>query len=102
MPITPKLKSTSVKPNPEEYSVDWGEAIRTPGGGVLATQSALRKARGKNKNPTKQQVAIRLDQEVIAAFRADGPGWQSRMNEVLKDWVALRHHRLTNQVIKRT
>jgi hypothetical protein len=26
----------------------------------------------------------RLDDNVIAAFRAQGPGWQSRMNEVLR------------------
>jgi uncharacterized protein (DUF4415 family) len=49
---------------------------------------ALRKARGKNKNPTKEQVAIRIDPEVLAAFRADGPGWQTRMNIALKEWLS--------------
>lgn len=36
---------------------------------------------------TKEQVAIRVDREVLAAFRAAGPGWQTRMNEALKDWL---------------
>jgi uncharacterized protein (DUF4415 family) len=24
---------------------------------------------------------------VLEAFKATGPGWQTRINEVLKDWV---------------
>lgn len=33
---------------------------------------------------TKQSVTIRLDPDVIAKFKATGKGWQSRVNEVLK------------------
>ena len=36
---------------------------------------------------TKEQVAIRFDRDVIAAFRASGPGWQTRINDALKDWL---------------
>lgn len=32
----------------------------------------------------KRAVSIRLDQDVIDKFKLSGPGWQSRMNEVLK------------------
>ena len=32
----------------------------------------------------KEQIALRVDKEVLAWFRAQGPGWQTRMNEVLK------------------
>jgi len=35
----------------------------------------------------KEQVAIRFDREVLAAFRAGGPGWQTRMNNALRDWL---------------
>jgi len=35
----------------------------------------------------KEQVAIRFDSDVLAAFRADGPGWQTRMNAALRDWL---------------
>lgn len=55
---------------------------------MAATIAELRRVRGKNKAPTKQQIAIRLDPEVLAAFRASGPGWQTRLNAVLKDWLA--------------
>ena len=67
--------------------VDWSRGVVTPGGGVAATIGALRRSRGKNKNATKEQVAIRFDAEVLAAFRAGGPGWQTRMNAALKEWL---------------
>lgn len=35
----------------------------------------------------KEQVAIRFDNDVLAAFRAAGPGWQTRMNAALRDWL---------------
>lgn len=39
----------------------------------------------------KSQISIRLDDEVLDEFRSTGPGWQTRENEALKDW--LRTHR---------
>ena len=40
--------------------------------------------RGPQKAPTKQQVTLRLDRDVVERFRATGPGWQSRINEALR------------------
>ena len=40
--------------------------------------------RGRPPGSAKTQVSLRLDQDVIAAFRAQGPGWQSRMNDALR------------------
>ena len=36
----------------------------------------------------KRAVSIRLDQDVIDKLKASGPGWQSRINELLKRSVA--------------
>lgn len=47
--------------------------------------------RGAQKAATKVATTIRLSPEVSAAFRASGPGWQTRIDEALKDW--LRTHR---------
>ena len=69
-------------------AVDWSKGTVTRGGGVAETIASLRRTRGPNKTPTKEQVAIRLDREVVGAFRAGGPGWQTRMNAALKDWLA--------------
>jgi len=46
--------------------------------------------RGPQKAPTKTRVSIRLSPEVVSAFKADGLGWQSRIDAVLKEWVAAR------------
>jgi uncharacterized protein (DUF4415 family) len=40
--------------------------------------------RGPQKAPTKRQVSIRLDSEVLEHFKRSGPGWQTRINAVLK------------------
>ncbi|MFD2429831.1 BrnA antitoxin family protein [Sphingobium scionense] len=37
----------------------------------------------------KQQVTLRLDQAVLDAFRATGPGWQSRINAQLRKALGL-------------
>ena len=39
--------------------------------------------RPRKKNP-KVPVSIRLDPDVVAKFKATGPGWQSRINEALR------------------
>jgi uncharacterized protein (DUF4415 family) len=37
----------------------------------------------------KRQVTLRLDPDVVDAFREGGPGWQSRMNAALRSAVGL-------------
>ena len=37
---------------------------------------------------TKQAISIRLSPEVISYFKATGKGWQTRMDEVLKNYVS--------------
>ena len=71
-----------------ERTIDWSKGVVTRGGGVAATIAAIKRARGPGKKPPKEQVAIRLDPEVLAAFRAGGAGWQTRVNAALKDWLA--------------
>lgn len=50
---------------------------------------AFPKTRGAQKAPKKIPVSIRLSQDVVARFKAGGPGWQSRIDEVLKKAVGL-------------
>lgn len=51
----------------------------------------IRKAQGTLTNPgrpisenPKKQVTLRLDPDVLEAFRATGKGWQSRINAELR------------------
>jgi uncharacterized protein (DUF4415 family) len=51
-------------------------------------KATVKRGRGRPvaevKRPT---LNMRVDAEVLEAFKATGPGWQTRINEVLKDWV---------------
>lgn len=47
----------------------------------------VRRGRPKAASP-KAQVTLRLDAEVLDGLRATGPGWQSRVNSALKQWLA--------------
>ena len=45
-------------------------------------------ARGRPKSSTTNKpITVRYDADVIAAFRATGKGWQTRMNQALKEWL---------------
>ncbi len=44
-----------------------------------------RRLRGRPRvKARKHLVSLRLDPDVVEGFRATGPGWQSRINEVLR------------------
>ena len=44
--------------------------------------------RGRPKaGKTKLALTVRYDPEVIDAFKATGQGWQTRMNDALKEWL---------------
>ena len=75
---------------PETMPEDWDNAFVTRSADELREAVASRRARGPNKLPIKEQVAIRFSPEVLAYFRATGAGWQTRMDEVLREYVA-RH-----------
>jgi uncharacterized protein (DUF4415 family) len=46
-----------------------------------------RRVRGVQKRPTKVPVSIRLSPEVIDYFKSRGKGWQTRVDEVLQEFV---------------
>jgi uncharacterized protein (DUF4415 family) len=51
---------------------------------VEVIRNRRRGERGPQKAPTKKQVTLRLDKDVVERFRATGPGWQVRINEALR------------------
>lgn len=44
---------------------------------------AARRA-GRPVGSDKERITIRLDNDVLARFRATGPGWQTRINDALR------------------
>jgi len=86
--IAAARKAATTDPSKESPKVDWSKGTVTSGGGVASTLAGLRRTRGPSKRPAKEQVAIRLDPDVVGALRASGPGWQTRVNAALKEWLA--------------
>ncbi len=43
--------------------------------------------RGEFYRPVKEQITLRLDKDVIAWFKAGGEGYQTRINEALREYV---------------
>lgn len=49
----------------------------------------LLKPRGRPKAAvTKTHVSLRIDAEILEAFKATGPGWQTRINKALREWLS--------------
>lgn len=56
----------------------WAEAAAAYRGGVLVRRGRPKKAQ------TKLHVSLRLDPDVVASFKASGPGWQEWINDALR------------------
>ncbi len=50
-------------------------------------KTLIRRGRPKVAAP-KRQVSIRLDPDIIEKLKASGPGWQTRVNDILRKAVA--------------
>ena len=46
-----------------------------------------RRTRGRQKAPRKVVTTIRLDADVVEYFKAQGRGWQTRINEKLREVI---------------
>lgn len=53
-------------------------------------QSIRREGVRVGKTGKKVAVRLQLDADVVAAFKAEGEGWQTRINDTLKKAVARR------------
>jgi uncharacterized protein (DUF4415 family) len=48
------------------------------------------RTRGPQKAPTKVPTTIRFDADTLAALKATGSGWQTRVNDAMREWVRAR------------
>jgi uncharacterized protein (DUF4415 family) len=46
----------------------------------------VRRGRPKIASP-KRALTVRYDADIVETFKATGPGWQTRMNDALRDWL---------------
>lgn len=85
----------SRKPMADPENPEWtaDDVARSKGPGSLpahvlaAFPKTAARVRGPQKSETKVPVSIRLDRSVVDYFKAQGPGWQSRINEALAGMI---------------
>lgn len=67
-----RLKSEDARPTREHPEAELRHIVR----GVVR--------RGLQPVPAKASISLRVDQDVLDWFKAQGPGYQTRMNSVLR------------------
>jgi uncharacterized protein (DUF4415 family) len=87
----PNAEKTS-RDNPEWTAATFAKA--RPAKEVLPkifgarTAAAMLKPRGRPKSPdSKVAISLRLPPDTLARWKATGPGWQTRMADVLRESV---------------
>ena len=59
--------------------------------GQAATDELTRRGRGRPEKPHKKvNQTLRLDPDVLEAYRHEGSGWQTRINDVLRQHMPKR------------
>ena len=74
-----------MRPPRRQDPFDAAEAVFKPAAPPLAAPAPPRPAIPN----AKESVTLRLDQDVLEAFQADGPGWQDRINDALRKAAGL-------------
>lgn len=67
-----RLRTTKGKPAPEHPEADLRHIVR----GVVR--------RGLKLQPPKSAISLRVDRDVLEWFKTQGPGYQTRINAVLR------------------
>ena len=83
-------KRSIVMPTPEQdAAINAGIAADPDTYELSKTEfKQLRPMRGRPLGSgTKVQLTVRFDADVIQAFKQAGDGWQTKMNDALRDWL---------------
>ena len=54
---------------------------------IVEAYERSRGQRGPQKSEVKDRIGLRLDHHIVEHFRATGPGWQSRINDILAEHI---------------
>ncbi len=83
----PKTKDPEMSQFERDLLESVGQALHGEGRVTTSDQILARKRgrpAGSTQDVTKEPVKLRLDADVVAALRATGDGWQTRINEMLR------------------
>jgi len=82
----PTLKPGTIMPTPEEDAEILAGVVNDPDSRPL-TDEEWRDVLPYARIGLKVPVTMRLDADIASYFRASGRGWQTRINEILREWV---------------
>ena len=86
--------ATTLKP-PKTTSREVVDPDNPPWTEDMPGPAVPRRGRGPQKAPTKVSTTIRLDADILAWFKAQGSGYQTRINKALRH---VMEEQLTNKV----
>jgi uncharacterized protein (DUF4415 family) len=72
--------------NPPTEVADWDGAVVSHSLPELRHQLAKR-SRGPQKARVKVPTTIRFDADLLEALKGTGKGWQTRVNDALREWA---------------
>jgi len=80
-----------MSPNKNSTAAAWADPddapdLSTPEWAAKLAAAPVRRGRPRAA-ARKVSTTIRLDADVLAAFRNQGEGWQTRVNAALRDWL---------------
>ena len=93
MYITTKSGRKVYLPTPEEGAVITAAAMSDPDAMPYtdeeweAIKPQIQRGRPRSVAPLKASTTIRFDADVLAALKATGRGWQTRVNDAMREWV---------------
>ena len=93
MPVKSKSGRVFDLPTAKEESAIQAGVAEDPDTYEL-TNTEFRQLKRMGRPPaatTKERVTMRLSRDVVGRFRATGPGWQTRIDAALKEWLETHH-----------
>ncbi|MBT3196099.1 MAG: BrnA antitoxin family protein [Gammaproteobacteria bacterium] len=90
----PKLKPGTIIPTDEEDTAINDGIVADPDTYELSSEEfkQLRPVGRPKSENKKVLLSVRYSQEVVEYFKSTGKGWQTRMNEVLQEYIASHSH----------
>jgi uncharacterized protein (DUF4415 family) len=89
----PKLKPGTIIPTPEEDAIITAAAMSDPDALPFTDEEwetvkpLVRIGRPPSARPLKVPTTIRFDPDVLAALKASGKGWQTRVNDAMRELI---------------
>lgn len=88
----PKTKDTEMEQFEKDLLQSIGEMKRGEHAAVHTPEQMEARKRGRPAGSVKESpkvaTTIRIDADVLAALKESGPGWQTRVNDALREFIA--------------